>query len=216
MNRILLVLCVLLIPITALAGPRIGVEAGWSAAWLSDDNDSEGRNPGWRADFNVAATANFALAEAWSLDTGIRYSRLGNDVDYVDLRPPGDPYGDAIPGTNTLRYQYLGIPVLVRVSLPGRTAPFLFGGTEFAYLVDASSEWHAEALGSSGETGITDVMNHFNMTVVVGAGVTIGMGDQSLELALRYAHGLIDSIDSEVDFGWKTRELSVAVGVRMM
>ena len=43
MTRVLLVLLVLLTPVTALAGPRFGVEVGGGTVWLSDALDYVGR-----------------------------------------------------------------------------------------------------------------------------------------------------------------------------
>lgn len=215
MTRIILALCALLGSTTAGAGVHPGVEIGGSWVWLSDDDRADGRDPTGRADYCAAITANFVLRPEWGVATGLRYSRRGNAVDYDRVTVDDGSSGQTHEATLRLRQQYLGVPLLVRYTWPRAKAPFLFGGGEIAYLLDSSMRWTVHGVGSFDEFGVTDAMGRWNMTLVAGAGITFGMGTQEIDLALRYAHGLTDTTSEETGLGWKTRELTLMIGIRV-
>ncbi len=215
MIRPLLTLCFLALPLMASAAPRFGVEAGGSRIWVGYEDEFVGSNPGATVGFNAAATVQFDLRGRWGIDTGLRYSQLGDEIRYDNVRSASDPAGEAMPATTTTVYQYLGVPVVFRWSMPGDTAPFLFGGTEAAYLLKYTTEFEFDdGTGTTGEREFTDSMNRFNMTAIVGAGVAIGMGDHKLDVSIRYAHGLIDTVKIDQWFSRETREFAATLGFR--
>lgn len=214
MNRILLVFLILMVPVTATAGPRFGVELGGGTVWLSDALDYVGRTPSWRLDFNGAATVSFESDGNWSLNTGLRYSRLGNKIELDDSPPPSDPTAEGKAATVTNLHQYVGVPVLFRWDVPGDTV-FLIGGTELAYLVKAESEFEFDdGSGSPESAEYTDEMNRFNMTLVGGIGRAFDVGNHFVDVAVRYSHGLFKTNENDRSLGWKTREFALTVGFR--
>lgn len=214
LNRILLTICILLLPVTASAGPRFGVELGLSSVWLSEALEYETRVPSWRLDFNGAATANYAFNQDWSLTTGLRYSRLGNEFELADAVPPDDPSAEGRPATVKNFHQYLGVPFVFQWEVPGDVV-YLMGGTELAYLIHAASElkWD-EGSGTLESIEYTDQMNRFNMTLIMGIGRAIDAGSHSVEFGFRFTWGLFKTNDNSLSLGWKTRELAGTVGFR--
>lgn len=211
MPRTLLVLCLLLVSTNALAAPRLGVEVGLASVWLSDALSFVGREPSWRLDFNLAATAEFEMRRSWSLNTGLRYARLGNDFEHDGS---SDPSGQDKSGTTTNLHEYLGVPVIFRFDVPG-DAVFVFGGAEPAYLLKAASETeYDDGSGSSGEFEYTSEMNRFNLSLVAGLGTAVGVGSHLVEFTGRYGHGLLKSNENERSLGWKTREAAFTIGFR--
>ena len=212
MTRLLLCVFVLIIASNASAAPRLGVEVGGGTVWLSEALAFVGREPTWRLDFNCAATAELDLKPGSSLITGLRYSRLGNDFDHDGST---DPSGQGKPGSTTNLHQYLGVPVLFRWDVPGDSV-FLLGGTELLYLMKAASESeYDDGSGSTGEIEYTDEMNRFNMTLVGGMGTAFSVGSHSLEVTVRYSHGMLKSNDNDRSLGWKTREFALTLGFRL-
>lgn len=218
MTRILALLCLLVLPLTASAAPRPGLEAGGSWVWLGEDFANDDSHPGGRVDFSAAGTLTFEFESAWSFVTGLRYSRLGNEVEIDGVRTATEPYGNGIEATSTLRLHYLGIPLLGRWRMRGDAAPFLFGGTEVAYLLEGSGKYELEPSFETGGIGegefdITDRLERLNLTAIVGAGVDVRVGEHAFDISIRYAHGLIDTADSSV-VDWTTREVAAVVGFR--
>ncbi|RKZ16228.1 hypothetical protein DRQ53_06845 [bacterium] len=215
MIHLLLTLCLLTLPLMASAAPQFAVEVGGSQIWIGYEDEFDGSDPAATFGFNAAATAQFDLAGSWGLSAGLRYSQLGDEIKYEDVRSPSDPSAESGPATTTTQYQYLGVPVVIRWSMPGDTAPFLFGGTELAYLLKYTTEFEFDdGTGSTGKREFTDSLNRFNMTAIVGAGVAIGMGEHKLDASIRYAHGLIDTTKLDQWFPRRTREFAVTLGFR--
>ena len=106
--------------------------------------------------------------------------------------------------------------MVFRFDVPGDNGSFLFGGTELAYLLEAASEFEFnDGTGSPESIEYTDEMNRFNMTLIGGIGFAFGVGNHSLDLAVRYAHGLLKSNDNARSLGWKTREFALTLGFRL-
>ena len=210
MTRALLTLCLLLVSTNAMAAPRFGIEVGLGSVWLSDALTFVGRTPSWRLDMDGAVTADIELRRSWSLNTGLRYARLGNEFEHDGAN---DPSGQGKPGTTTNVHQYIGVPVVFRFDVPGDTV-FLFGGAEPAWLLKAASEVEFEDGGSSGELEYTNEMNRFNLSLVGGMGTAIDVGNHLVEFTARYGHGLLKSNDNERSLGWKTREIALTLGFR--
>ena len=103
--------------------------------------------------------------------------------------------------------------MFARLSFGGNLKPFLFGGAEAAWLIQATYE------NLAGEREITDSMKRYNVTAVIGAGIEVGLGEHGLEIAARYGYGLVDFVDHEElrgsDVKQKTRELALTLGFRL-
>jgi len=217
MARLIICLCALalLVPALSSAGPRFGIEAGGSQVSLGyEDWPDELGELRPRVDFSAAATARMNFTPAWGFITGVRYSRLGDETRFEYLGTPRQP-GTGGPATQTRTQQYLGIPLQAVWNLPGTTGLFLIGGTELAYLLEYNYEVDWDD-GRWGELMLTDSMNRFNMTALGGLGVDVGMFGHSLEVMVRYAHGLVNTAKSELQFSpWKTREVAITLGFRL-
>lgn len=218
MTRMLFFVCALalLVPASSSAGPRFGIEGGGSLVWTEYgygyDEDAIDLDYEPRFEFNAAATVHFDFTPTWGLTTGLRYSRLGDNTEGV-FRPANEPYETVGEITLIKRQEYLSIPLLARLSFNSDLRPFLFGGTEVAWLIQAT-------VNNEGQVHeVTESTDRYNVTAVIGAGVEIGVGDHGLELAVRYGYGLTDIAKSNeffpVHVKQKTRELALTLGFRL-
>lgn len=196
---------------------RPGLEVGGSVVWLGYDEEIEVWDTGSRLDFNMAATLQFEFGPQGSLFTGLRYSGLGNEVDYDErtLPVPGE-----VVGTFRIHQRYLGLPVGARWDFARTGGPFMFGGVEFAWLLGADLEYDERATSTTppmeGEEDIADVLESMNVAGFIGAGLALAVVDHEVELALRYSYGFTDPATSEEWFsGWHTQELAITLGFRL-
>ena len=228
MTRLLICFCAiaLLVPTAASASPRLGIEAGSSLVWteIGTDGNFEGYDPGSRFDFNAAATLHFALNRTWGLTAGVRYSRLGEEAKVDGVRTANEPYGNgtSLSGTVSTEIQYLGIPLFARLKFTGDHGPYLFGGAEIAWLLDATRKLSLSGgssfEGDEAEADVSRYYKSYNATAVLGAGLDLDLAGHSLEFALRFGYGLVDIGDHDEFLASsvkeKTRELAFTVGFR--
>jgi hypothetical protein len=222
-KRAILLVLLVLGAATGTAGSvelRPGLEVGGSLVWLDYDREIEVWDPGSRLDFHMAATLMFEFGSRGSVIAGLRYSGLGNEVDYDESTIPGQDPALATSGTFSVHQRYLGIPIAARWDLYSEGGPFLFGGFETAYLLGADLDWSERATPASpveeGSEDIGDALSDFNVNVFIGGGLALAVADHEVELSVRYAYGLTDPADSEDWFsGWATQELAIGVGFRL-
>lgn len=221
MTRLLLALFIVLVPLTAGAGPRLGMEVGGALVWteFGAELNYEDVDLGSRPEFNAAATVHVDLGRRWGLTTGIRYSRLGNEFNVQAVQTPSEPYGNGTSESGTLSYrqQYIGVPLFARLRFTDERGPYLFGGPEIAWLIDATQE---VSIGSepSQEANISDRYRSYNVVAVLGAGYDFEFVGHALEMAVRFGYGLTDARDHG-DFLYTstkqyTREFAITLGFR--
>jgi hypothetical protein len=224
------VLWILLAPVAASAQIRPGIEFGGSLVWIDDSReDADWQDFDSRMDFNAAATVQFNATEAWAFTTGVRYSRLGNDIHY-DITSAFE--GGDYKGTLSIQQEYLGVPLFLQWNPTGDRGPFGFGGAEVAWLAKATSDLGPNEIPDSygtrtGKSSITDTLDRYNVVFVIGAGWEIPVAGNGLEIAVRYGFGLTD-FSKEPDEEplpdnfpqietpeRKTRELALTLGFRL-
>jgi hypothetical protein len=94
--------------------------------------------------------------------------------------------------TASTQLSYIDIPVLAKIGFlhGGAAQPSLFLGPSMAFNVGASST--LEGPGTNTELDVQEQVRQFDFAVVVGGGVDIPVGRNTLGLDVRYSKGLSD------------------------
>ena len=184
----LLVLCILtMVPNGIACQMTIGVRGGFTSATVTGDDLTDTSR---RSGITIGGSVGLGLGGWFSLDVGAAYTQKG--VDWID------------GGTDlSIDFGYLEFPVLARFTVPtvGSMTSHVSIGPVFAL------EAGCEVEGTQVELSITvdcdDPLldgdldtNSFDVGALVGAGVSIGVGNQTrLSIDAMYNFGL-RSIDA--------------------
>jgi hypothetical protein len=203
-----LVLLLALLPATARAEFRPGIDFGPSIVWTAYDEKLPEWTTGDRIDFSGGITGEVDLGTRFGLLSGLRYSGLGNHIEVETLSGPGEA---------EIFQRYLVVPLWLRYDA-GLGGLFLQAGPEVGYLLSARATSEQPLPGGGvveTDDSVTDVMKRSNVSLSGGIGVRRSLGERSLEFVLRYSRGLTDVAEDEEWFSnWKTRELHLGFGLR--
>jgi hypothetical protein len=156
-----------LIASCALGAPGLGVKAGASWAtqewtWPTTEFDTD---LDFRTGFRAGAFADFELTPWLSFVPEIHYVQMGARYVVVEALD--------------FQYDYVAIPLLVKVKLPLRSlSPYAYGGPRADFFV-----------GSQVHPGWADELDSIDVGADVGAGLDIGR----FLLELRYSTSFTDS-----------------------
>lgn len=110
------------------------------------------------------------------------------------------------------KYNYLEIPVLIKVKMGNPNSPLsLYGGPSFSFLTSAKNTTTYNGYSVSGS--VDDYMNDFDLGINIGADLTM----DRFFFDVRYTHGLSNiykGSDEEIDYSsLKVKNKVIAVGV---
>ncbi len=175
----------LLLPQSAAAGVKFGIKAGGNVANVNGDFASNVRE--WKSRIGFCGGIFFELnfGRVLTIQPEALYTMKGAEATIEE---------GAITGTGKLRFDYLEIPVLLKLRLPtGAIHPFIFAGPAFGFDLKATFK---DITGGS-----TDVSggNKVDYSAVFGAGLQLG---GAIHADVRYTMGLeklkipaLDTID---------------------
>jgi hypothetical protein len=131
---------------------------------------------------------------------------IGLEIDVMYL-PKGVRYQGAGFGYTSFDYKEriteISVPVLLKFNLPVQGVnPFLLGGGEIGYVVQAKDDYTYTSGGTttSGSTDLKDSVNKIDYGLVLGGGVGIPLGGLNFVGELRYHLGLANlNKDSTTD-----------------
>ena len=113
-------------------------------------------------------------------------------------------------GTNELkiRLAYVDVPVLLRLTRPSIQRFYFLLGPSFNVNIDAKT---IDVIPTGVEQDIKDTIRNAELSVVVGAGVTV----RSVLVEARYSAGLTDIVDDpDITAPVRNRGVAILVGVR--
>ncbi len=182
-----LLLAVATTPATQAQSIRFGLKAGGNLSNLSGDlvNQSQYNN---RFGFHGGIMLNFRLAnDLVSIQPEVLYSQKGfkyADQSYTVL-------GNTYRNTGSVRYDYLDVPVLVRLKVSG---VFFELGPQYSYLLNISTDrtqtYNGGVVGTAGSgTSNLDNVNRNELGYVGGLGFQSGTG---FMLGVRYNGAFTD------------------------
>lgn len=131
------------------------------------------------------------------IETGLYYSQKGVS-------------DEADGSTQTLKLDYLEVPVLAKFSLgpPGPISPSFVVGPYAGYLLN--SEFEGENEFGSGTVNLDDDTESVDFGLIAGVGVDFNLGLTKVNVQTRYGYGLVDAFDGEDS---KHRVLSITAGI---
>lgn len=129
---------------------------------------------------------------------------LGVDIGLLYL-PKGIRYEGSDSGYDfdvKMRITEISVPVLLRFNLPVQGInPYLLGGGEIAYVMQAKEDysWSSEGDSDSGSEDIKDDVSSIDYGLVLGGGLGISLSGINLLAELRYHLGFADLVKDPVE-----------------
>jgi hypothetical protein len=169
-----------------------GVLAGANFAKLTGDNTDGVKT---RTGFVGGVTADFHLGHHLGLEIDGLYSQEGTKIDIGS-------------DDETLKLDYIRVPVMLRYSFPTHTSvrPFVNLGPSLGFKISCKASAGDESANCD-DTGID--AKSFDVGGTVGAGVGFKVGTQELSLQARYMHGFSKIAD---EANVKNQNFSVMAG----
>ena len=163
----------LALPRTAAAGVKFGIKAGANVANVNGDFSSSITDWKNRVGFCGGIFLELNIGRILTIQPEVLYTMKGAEATLEE--------GD-LTGTGKLRFDYLEIPVLLKVRIPtGAVHPFIFAGPAFGFNLKATFE------DLTGQTSDVEGANKVDYSAVFGAGVQLG---RSIHIDARYTLGL--------------------------
>jgi hypothetical protein len=208
-TRPLVMCCVL--AATAIAGPAAaqtvaGLKLGPAQARF---NSSHLERSDWTTGLAVAAFATVPMVDELSFQAELLYMRKGGRVDLT---------WRGAPVSGTVRLDYLELPLLLRVDLPGPRARVLSAhgalGPSGALRVGCRLDLPDDSGTAQDCTDANGTaVRRFDFNLVGLAGVDIRLSRVTIVLEGRYHVGLITVDDITPSWGRRTQTAAVQVGV---
>ncbi len=167
------VLAALVLPYQAAAGVKFGIKAGANVANVNGDFASNVSDWKTRVGFCGGAFLELNFGRILTIQPEVLYTMKGAKATIEE---------GALTGTGKLRFDYVEIPILLKVRIPtGPVHPFVFAGPAIGFILTTTFK---DITGTS-----TDIegAEHVDYSAVMGAGLQLG---NSLHLDARYTLGL--------------------------
>lgn len=181
---------------------NLGVEGGVGYSAYDYSNPVDIWDVGGDVSFNSMIFGLMSLNPQISIQSGLRYSRLGNHVDII---------GDENTGHFKVKLNYLSLPLRVRYTF-AEVPIYLTVGPEPGYLLSA------ESLITTGNVTNSDIitgdLNRFDLALYVGSGVLFKVGGNQLFIQAGFERGITGVAESENwASNWFVNEVSLIAGV---
>ncbi len=136
----------------------------------------------------------------FAVEPGIVYNQAGAKYEMTGV-------------TVTAKYDYLEIPVLLRVAIPtqGEVKPSVFLGPSLGTLMGAKMVGEATG-GPEVEIDMKDFIKSTSISLAVGAGVAIPSGSGKVMLDVAYGMGLTPLDDTAPEADIKTSGILILAG----
>jgi len=189
----------------------VGVRAGVNLAsasgddwWIMNTFDwyQVADSPYTMLGFNAGGFFELNLGRMLAIGAEVLFSQKGFSYDFGDYTPLYDDLGSA---TNIWTFNYIDVPVYVKLRLPGKFSPYLAlgasvsvllgGSVENAYsdqfYLDVHNSWVTYGNPASfDELGLT--INTLDTGILISVGADVTLGKLLLNIDARYTLGLMD------------------------
>ncbi|MBE3040908.1 MAG: PorT family protein, partial [Chloroflexi bacterium] len=179
----------------------------------TDTSDTLGSYPYSTMLITAGAYFELNMDRSLALDIEVLFSQKGYDYDFIDywLNAITGSYENMGSMYNHWIFNYIEVPILVKLRLPGGVSPYVTIGTSVAYLISGTVESIYENTYYQGIHDSTSIYGNpidiydlpfawetFDAGLVIGAGIDISLGSLLLNLDARYTMGLL-SISGDFD-----------------
>ncbi|MFI5201734.1 MAG: porin family protein [Candidatus Kapaibacterium sp.] len=196
-----------------------GARIGANLANESYDSLPSGASIGMHTGFLAGGQFDYWFDDMWALSAQVLYDQKGAHEDFNE-----SVSGFAATGTDDVTFNYLEIPILLKVSFgTGDFRPYVFAGPSFGIFLSGSGKVHSSStFGGQTVTSDTTIsvpdseVKSPDIAAVFGAGVSLKLSSGSmLFFDAAYALGLTNIAkpppgDNTVV---KSRDIRLAVGI---
>jgi hypothetical protein len=169
--------------------PTLGVIAGLNLAKVGGSDVSDVSN---RTGLAAGLYATFHMHKGFGIEPEALFSMQG-----------------AKSGTQTVKLNYIQVPVLARYDFPSKSPamPFLVAGPAFGFKAGCKVSDGSESASCS-DAGMDT--KSFDLGAAVGAGVGFRAGKNTVSVQARYTHGFSDIVDGA---SVKNRDIGILAGI---
>ena len=196
-----------------MAQSQFGVRAGFNVTTVNQDVDfGEGAEEPWRPGFNVGLASQFRMSEVFAIAPELLYTQRGYLVEYGSV------------GERNVRYDYLNLPVMFRLTFGDILKGYINAGPTFGYLLSGKYKVEGEIAGvevepvnekinfnSDGEEDWDLDANRFEIGGAIGGGVMLDTEGGSFLIDLRYSQGFTNVANFEETDGNKNQAVTVSL-----
>lgn len=181
-------------------GPKVGLSLGNLYGSVIEEEED---------DFiQIDGTILPRLAITGGIEWGITFNKIFTFQSEVLYLGKGEKlkYRDKISGdtytySETYQYEYVGVPVFVRVTLPMETAVRLYfiAGPSFDFLIASQIKIKESQTGEETEIDYEDFERYsktFEFSLISGLGIECKIGPGFVDVNARYSLGLSNTFDS--------------------
>ena len=167
------VVAMLVLPRIAAADVKFGIKGGVNVANVNGNFADNVTNWKSRVGFCAGIFLELNLGRILTIQPEVLYTMKGAEATLAE---------GALTGTGKLRFDYLEIPILLKVRIPtGDVHPFVFAGPAIGFNLKAAFQ---DITGSSSDVA---GMNKVDYSAVFGGGLQLG---RSIHIDARYTLGL--------------------------
>jgi hypothetical protein len=167
------VVAMLVLPRMATADVKFGIKGGVNVANVNGNFADNVTNWKSRVGFCAGIFLEFNFGRILTIQPEVLYTMKGADATLAE---------GVLTGTGKLRFDYLEIPILLKVRIPtGDVHPFVFAGPAIGFNLKAAFQ---DITGSSSDVA---GMNKVDYSAVFGGGLQLG---RSIHIDARYTLGL--------------------------
>lgn len=195
-----------------MAQSQFGVRAGFNVTTVNQDVDfGEDFKEPWRPGFNIGLASQFRMSEMFAVAPELLYTQSGYLVEY------------GTGGERNVRYDYLKLPVMFRLTFGDILKGYINAGPTFGYLLSGNYKMEGDILGidyevdekisfdSDGDEDWDLDANRFEIGGAIGGGVMLDTEGGSFLIDLRYSQGFTNIANFEETDGNKNQAVTVSL-----
>ena len=176
-------------------------------------------SPDYMDNYSVGLYGNLPLGQGFSFQPELLFRQKGFSVRESF---PVDVFAIDIPIGVEARtiFKYVEMPLLAKYSTGDRVKFFIEAGPALGYAVDAKLKERAHLIVdfNIGEQDLNlsnDLYNRFELSGLIGGGISIPAGNANIDLGMRYQHSITDILDDPIiDVRLRNYGFTFGAGVR--
>lgn len=165
-------------------------------------------DPDVKLGFTGGAWVAWAFTPMWGIESGIDWRMKGGKSELEATDIGGNPIGTT---EITWDFQYVEVPLLLRLSMPGPVRAMLSVGPAFAFAV--AGEIRQEGVLDE-DFDVKDDLKSMDVGLQAGVGLAFPLGTLPARADVRYTHGLDDLYDIDDNLESTNQALALTLGIR--
>jgi hypothetical protein len=210
----LTLMAMMLTTVAVMAQAQVGVRAGFNVATINQDTEFQDAEEPWRPGFNIGLASQFTMGEVFSIAPELIYTQRGYLVEYN------------AGWENNVRYDYLSLPVMFRLSFGDVLKAYVNAGPTFGYFLGGRYKLEGDLPAGIGEQNqkITfdgDVdspgdpwdldASRLEIGGAIGGGIMLDTEGGTFLIDLRYTQGFTNIADFSETDSYKNQVVSVSL-----